>query len=100
MYPNKSDTTVAGDVDGDGSVSASDVTALYNYFLNGDTTHLDTSDVDGDGSVNSADLTAISIFFLEQNNCSRQILKTHKTNASTLASVMCGQVEALSLSVV
>ncbi len=59
MYPNKSDTTVAGDVDGDGSVSASDVTALYNHFLNGDTTHLDTSDVDGDGSVNSADLTAI-----------------------------------------
>lgn len=59
LYPNKADTTVAGDVDADGSVSASDVTALYNYFLNGDTTHLDTSDVDGDGSVNSADLTAI-----------------------------------------
>ena len=59
LYPNKKDIAIVGDVDGDGAVSASDVTALYNYLLNGDMTHLDTSDVDGDGAVNAADITAI-----------------------------------------
>ncbi len=59
LYPNKQDIAIVGDVDGDGAVSASDVTALYNYLLNGDMTHFDTSDVDGDGAVNAADITAI-----------------------------------------
>lgn len=57
LYPNKQDIAIVGDVDGDGAVSASDVTALYNYLLNGDMTHFDTSDVDG--AVNAADITAI-----------------------------------------
>lgn len=59
LYPNKQDIAIVGDVDGDGAVSASDVTALYNYLLNGDMTYFDTSDVDGDGAVNAADITAI-----------------------------------------
>ncbi|MBR5030332.1 MAG: hypothetical protein IKX63_04420 [Muribaculaceae bacterium] len=47
------------DVDGDGIVTSSDVTALYNYLLNGDETYIATSDVDGDGSITVADITTI-----------------------------------------
>jgi len=50
---------VVGDVNQDGSVNASDVTALYNYILNGNETFLATSDVNGDGSVNASDVTAV-----------------------------------------
>ena len=48
-----------GDVNGDGAVTATDVTALYNYLLNGDETFLSTSDVDGDGYITSADVTVV-----------------------------------------
>ena len=48
-----------GDVNCDGSVNAADVTALYNYILNGDETYLATSDVNGDGAVNAGDVTAV-----------------------------------------
>ncbi len=47
------------DVNGDGNVTASDVTALYDYLLNNNTSHLATSDVNGDGFITSADITAI-----------------------------------------
>ena len=50
---------LTGDVDCDGSVTSADVTALYDYMLNGTTTYLSTSDVNGDGAVNSSDITAI-----------------------------------------
>jgi len=50
---------VVGDVNGDGYVNASDVTALYNYILNGDETYIATSDVNGDGFVNASDVTAV-----------------------------------------
>ena len=53
------DEGVTGDVDCDGSVTSSDITALYNYLLNGDMTYIATSDVDGDGSITSADVTAV-----------------------------------------
>ena len=48
-----------GDVNGDGHVNSVDVTALYNYLLNGDETYLATSDVDGDGQVTTVDITVI-----------------------------------------
>jgi len=48
-----------GDVNGDGAVNASDVTAIYNYILNGDTSNVATSDVNGDGSINASDVTAV-----------------------------------------
>lgn len=48
-----------GDVNGDHSVNAADVTALYNYILNDVKTFLSTSDVNNDNSVNSADITAV-----------------------------------------
>ncbi len=52
-------TPVPGDVNGDGSVNAADVTALYSFILNGNTTYVDTSDVNGDNSINAADVTAV-----------------------------------------
>jgi len=50
---------LTGDVNCDGAVNASDVTALYNYILNGDATYAATSDVNGDGSINASDVTAV-----------------------------------------
>lgn len=47
------------DVDGDRTVTASDITSLYNYLLSGDNTHVSTSDVNGDGSITSADITIL-----------------------------------------
>ena len=52
-------THITGDVNCDGSVTAADVTELYNFLLNGDTTYISTSDVNGDGNVTSADVTAV-----------------------------------------
>ncbi len=51
--------TVIGDVNGDGDVTAADVTCIYNYLLNGDETFIDTCDVDGDGFITSVDITVI-----------------------------------------
>ena len=48
-----------GDVDGDGQVTAADVTSLYDFLLNNDTGNLVYGDVDGDGYITSSDITAI-----------------------------------------
>ena len=50
---------ILGDVDGDGAVTTVDVTCIYNYLLNGDTTFIDTCDVDGDGIITTTDITVI-----------------------------------------
>ena len=50
---------VPGDVNGDGEVTTVDITAIYNYLLNGDETFIDTSDVDGDGFITTVDITVI-----------------------------------------
>ncbi|MBR5085817.1 MAG: phosphodiester glycosidase family protein [Muribaculaceae bacterium] len=50
---------ITGDVNGDGLVSSVDVTALYNYLLNGDTSALVNGDQDGDGIISSVDITII-----------------------------------------
>lgn len=52
-------SSMLGDVNGDGSVTSADVTCVYNYLLNGDTTFIDTCDVNGDGYITSADITVI-----------------------------------------
>ena len=52
-------TAVSGDVDGDGVVTANDVTVIYNFLLNGDETYYSTSDVDNDGTVTAADVMFI-----------------------------------------
>lgn len=57
-------TLLHGDVDGDGFVTSADISALYNYLLNNDDTHIATSDVNGDSFVTSADVTAVYNFLL------------------------------------
>ena len=52
------------DVNHDGAVTSSDITALYNYLLNGDMTYYDTSDVNGDGNITSADITMVYNYLL------------------------------------
>ena len=63
------DTTVTltCDVNQDGSVNAADITALYNYILNGDETYIATSDVNGDDAVNAGDVTAVYNYILGGN---------------------------------
>ena len=51
--------TVDGDVDGDGGVTSSDVTARSSYLLLGDTSNLVNGDVDGDGNITSGDVTYV-----------------------------------------
>ncbi len=50
---------VAGDVDGDGSITSGDITVLYNYLINSDESSMVDGDVDGDGSITSADVTVV-----------------------------------------
>ena len=56
------------DVNQDGVWNAADVTALYNYILNGDMTYYETSDVNNDGVVNAADVTWVYNIILGQSN--------------------------------
>lgn len=62
-YPIAS--ALPGDVNGDGNVTAADVTALYDYLLNNDTTHLINGDQTGDGDITAADVTAVYTILLE-----------------------------------
>ena len=48
-----------GDVNGDGHVSSVDVTALYNYLLNNDSSAIVNGDQDGDGHISSVDVTVV-----------------------------------------
>ena len=50
---------VPGDVNGDGNVTAADVTALYDFMLNNDDSHIVNGDQNGDGNITSADITAV-----------------------------------------
>lgn len=52
-----SNAAVKGDVNGDGSITAADVTAVYDYLLGNSTQFEATADVNGDGSVTAADIT-------------------------------------------
>ncbi len=52
-------TAIPGDVNGDGSVNISDVTALVNIILGKGTDENGTADVNNDGSVNISDVTAL-----------------------------------------
>ena len=58
-----------GDVDGDKVVSISDVTALVDYLLSGDTTAINVAnaDVDQDGQVGISDVTALVDMLLSNN---------------------------------
>lgn len=58
---------VAGDVNGDGEVTASDVTTLYNYLLNNDSENLVNGDQDADGEITAADITFVYNILLGSN---------------------------------
>ncbi|MBQ2165082.1 MAG: C10 family peptidase [Muribaculaceae bacterium] len=57
LYPNREN--ILGDVNCDGYVTGSDVTAIYQYILFNDTTFASTSDVNNDGHITASDVTAI-----------------------------------------
>ena len=50
---------IPGDVNGDGHVNSVDVTALYNYLLNSDSSDIVNGDQDGDGHITSVDVTVV-----------------------------------------
>ncbi len=52
------------DVNHDGEITVADVTAIFNYLLNGDETFVDTCDVDGDGFITTVDITIIYNYIL------------------------------------
>ncbi len=52
-------TIVPGDVNGDGVVTASDITTLYNALLSGNDDELVNGDQNGDGNITSGDITAV-----------------------------------------
>ena len=52
-------TAKPGDVNGDGNLTAADVTALYDFLLNNETTHLVNGDQNGDGNITAADVTRV-----------------------------------------
>ena len=58
LFPGTS-SSIPGDVNGDGIVSSVDITALYNYLLNNDSSAIVNGDQDGDGIITSVDITII-----------------------------------------
>ena len=54
---------LVGDVDGDGAVNISDVTALIDYLLGGETIAGD-GDIDGDGNISIGDVTTLIDYLL------------------------------------
>ncbi len=50
---------VVGDVNNDGAVTSADVTAIYDFLLNSDTSSIISGDVNNDGNITAADVTAI-----------------------------------------
>jgi hypothetical protein len=52
-------SAIIGDVNGDGIVTAADVTAIYDFLLNNDTSNLVNGDVNGDGNITAGDVTEI-----------------------------------------
>ena len=51
--------TLNGDVNGDGTVTASDITALYSWLLNDDASQLVNPDVDHDNYITASDVTYV-----------------------------------------
>ena len=60
-------TSIPGDVNDDGYVTSADVTALYDYLLNNDTSTLVNGDIDGDGHITSSDVTSVYNILLGNN---------------------------------
>ncbi len=65
-YFTAKNASLRGDVNGDGSVNISDVTALIDYLLSGNASGINLSgaDCDQDGSINISDVTALIDYLL------------------------------------
>jgi surface protein len=65
-FSEKGGTFLRGDVNGDGSVNISDVTALIDYLLSGNASGINLSgaDCNQDGSINISDVTALIDYLL------------------------------------
>jgi len=59
LHPDAVAEAEPGDVNGDGSVTSADVTALYNYLLDGDSSATINGDQNADGSITSGDVTMV-----------------------------------------
>lgn len=59
LHPEAVADSEPGDVDGDGYVTSSDITVLYNYLLNGDASAIVNGDQDGDGAITAGDVTCV-----------------------------------------
>lgn len=59
---------VPGDVNGDGSCTSSDVTALYNYILYNDSSAIVNGDQNNDNSITASDVTAVYNNILGNNS--------------------------------
>ena len=57
---------VVGDVNGDGEVTAVDITALYNFLLNNDSSDIVNGDQNGDGEITAGDVTFVYNILLGQ----------------------------------
>lgn len=55
---------IPGDVNGDGTVTAADITALYDVLLNNDYSQIVNGDQTGDGVITAADVTAVYTILL------------------------------------
>jgi hypothetical protein len=66
IYTNLSEGSgaVPGDVNGDGFVTAADVTALYDYMLNNDSSNIVNGDQDGDNHITAGDITTVYTIML------------------------------------
>lgn len=75
---------VLGDVNGDGVVTAADITELYNYLLNNDDSHIVNGDMNGDGNITAADITAVYDVMLGASNAAPTIASApeHATHSS------------------
>ena len=64
---------VNGDVNGDGEVTAADITALYNWLLNNDNSNIVNGDQNGDGEITAADVTAVYNVLLDSEPLSPEL---------------------------
>lgn len=74
---------VPGDVNGDGEVTAGDVTLLYNILLNEDYTGVVNADQTGDGVITSADITAVYDILLGTATPSQNVYVLGEVNGNT-----------------
>ena len=56
-----------GDVNGDRKITISDVTALIDLLLSGETINKEVADINKDGNVTIADVTALIDYLLSGN---------------------------------